>query len=120
MKLATDKKTVPSGQNVVKRFTIPSSKRKDPGLNQGILLTELFTAVQKETSKLKKQHGFQSMVPNNRQILFFTNVFPGDYIQVTCFAARRLDTLKITVSLQKFTADGELEVATAKFLYTVK
>lgn len=115
----TAAKTIFNTQGIVSNFIVPASKTSG-GLNQGALITEIFSAAATAIKNVVRYNGYDQATTTSSQVLFFKNVLPGDNIKQTTRVVRRMKDIKITIALQKVTGLSEEVVATGKFLYIVK
>lgn len=115
MKLTSEKAKF-NRQSPGKTFVIPAPGSGN-GLNQGILIAEIFDAANAAIGKVARMYDYDNVVESSKQVLFFGNVTAGDTIVLTTSIVRRVKDIKVTVALKKIKIGSDEVIATGKFLY---
>ncbi|PZF71666.1 hypothetical protein [Taibaiella soli] len=118
MKLTSEKAKF-NRQSPGKTFVIPEPK-VGKGLNQGILIAEIFDAANAAIDKVARMYDYRNITESSKQVLFFGNVTAGDTIVLTTNIVRRIKDIKVTVALKKIKIGNDEVVATGKFLYVAE
>lgn len=118
MKLTSEKAKF-NRQSPGKTFVIPTSGA-GKGLNQGILLAEIFDAANAAIGKVTRMYDYRNVAESSKQVLFFGNVVAGDTIVLSTNIVRRIKDIKVTVALKKIKIGSDEVIATGKFLYVAE